>query len=102
MTTNFYFKCFIFFLKKQGIYNNFIVYYNQPQNIQWRNIANYGPDLIDIIEMDYQLIICHSFMWASTKEGFEYWEKICKRWKKLLYNFHLEKITYQHKKNTRR
>lgn len=98
MTTNFYLKCFLFFLKKQGMYNNFILYFNQPQNTHWRIQCNYGTKLFDVIEMDYELVIARSFQWKDTKEGFEYWEILCNKWKKTIRKFHCEKAAYQYEK----
>jgi len=83
---------FLFFLKKENAYKEYIKAIKQQRKNQFVNWGNY----INIFtinslkgcfnNIDIAYLIDVSFRWASTKEGHDFWSALDKKWRDKMRN----------------
>lgn len=93
-------KEFLFFLKKENAYKEYIKAIKQYRKKEFRNWENYiniltiKPLKNCVINNIAYLIDC-SFTWSSTEEGHDFWSALDKKWRDKMKDIEIvaEKIT---------
>ena len=94
---------FLFFLKKENVYKEYINAIKQQRKSQFKNWGNYINiltinSLRGCFKSNHSYIIYlidESFHWASTKEGHDFWSALDKKWRDKMKDTELvaEKLT---------
>lgn len=83
-------KLFINFLKKNNVYEKYILNLTNKSSIFYRELLNLPktPDIFisNLIEKRPEELINLSFNWSSTKEGAHFWEVLHYSWNNIIQN----------------
>jgi hypothetical protein len=94
MSSNLFFKWFLYYLKKKKIYHKFMINFNDNWQLTWRKECYYPDDLITSVNVFDGSIIAFSFLWEKTNEGRDFWDKYSKEWFNLCENLKLDDRIY--------